>query len=337
MIKLGKFAVINMILALASLSTSSALAQALTWSSPTMQTGIQAFGQIDRAGVAAATYKGKIYIAYTDGGSAGNIWLTSQISGSVYTTPVKVAFGNGDEAVIHYSNPSLAVYNDRLWIGWVDNYGEADFTSTTDGNTFELGPWAPIASCSFPSTDEYQSPYDSPSLVAFGSKLYFGFRITHTNYLGICTISADTALNTLTASGQIYPEFTLGETPSLGVFDNNLYVAYKDTTGSNYIYLAQSTDGINFSLNTGAIGNHTSSAPSLATYNGALYIGYRQNSDGNKFYYTYSTDGVYFVPWISPSWTMGGPPALVVGPDNKLHNFFSENHSTHYLSTAVTE
>jgi hypothetical protein len=68
-----------------------------------------------------------------------------------------------------------------------------------------------------------------------------------------------------------------------------------------------------------------------------MHIGYRQNGTSNHFYYTYTADGVTFAHWIAPSFTMGGGPCLVVGPDGHLYDIFSENHNTHYLSTAVAQ
>lgn len=308
----------------------SAIAQILNWSSPTEYSPIQVGGQSGRGGVGAAVFNGKLYIAYTDNLSNGNLWLTYQTSPTTYAVPVLVTVPSSQN-VQSAMNPSLAVYNNRLWIVWVSSQ-VLNYTSTADGINFNLGThWAPVGSCGIGGI-----LLDSPNLTTFGSKLYIGFRTTSST-LGICTLtSTDPTLTDLAISTTDYPNFSLGESPGLGVFNGNLFVAYKDTSGSNYIYLAQSYNGVNFSLNTGATGSHTSSAPSIAVYNGVLYIGFRQNSSGDRFYYTYSLDGVNFSGPIEVHWTMGGPPALIVGPDLKLYNIFRQNDSGHYLFTAST-
>ena len=299
-------------------------AQALTWNLYLVDTAIRVSGQISHSGVAAATYNGKLYAAYSDHSSDGRLWLTYQLNQYNHSQPIQVP-----GAVVN-NNPTMAVYNNKLWLFWIDYpSGYLEVASTTDGVNFLYR-----GACSgIDPSNPYQSPYDSPSATVFGSNMVVGFR-TAKNYVGLCWITeSPTQAYTTWAT---YPgNYNLGEAPGLGVFKGKLYIAYKDTSGSNYIYLLTSTDGANFSLSTAATFNHTSAQPNLAVYNGALYIGYRQNSSDFHFYYTYSTDGANFAAWTAASFTMGGPSGLVVGPDGRFYNIFSQNANSHYLSSAV--
>jgi hypothetical protein len=310
--------------ALLLLFTHTASAQALSWNLYLVDTAIHVSGQISHSGVAAATYNGKLYAAYSDHSSDGRLWLTYQVDQYNHSQPIQIP-----GAVVN-NNPTMAVYNGKLWLFWIDYpSGYLDVASTTDGVNFQSR-----GACSgIDPSNPYQEPWDSPSATVFSGKIAVGFR-TNKNYVGICWVqeSPTLAYNTWAT----YPgNYNLGEAPGLGVFNGKLYIAYKDTSGSNYVYLLTSSDGTNFSLSTAATFNHTSSQPTLAVYNGVLYLGYRQNSSDFHFYYSYSTDGVNFAAWSSASFTMGGPPALVVGPDGRFYNIFSQNASSHYLSSAV--
>lgn len=325
-LKQRTFCGLFLLLSLLAVSSDLASAQTLNWGSPVQYSPIRVGGQNSRGGVGTAVFQGKLYIAYTDNSGNGNVWLTYQTSPTTYASPVQVTV-TGPQYVQSAGNPTLAVYYDRLYIAWIDSYGGVDFTYTTDGVTF---PAPQLGTCKQPTLAQ-----DSPSMTTWGYNaegLLIAYR-TRNSTLGICTV------NYVDLAGSVneYSNFSLGESPGAGSFNSKIYIAYKDTTGSNYIYLAESTDGVNFTGATGATGNHTSSAASVVEYRGVLYIGYRQNSDGDRFYYTYSTDGASFSSPIVVHWTMGGPPALIVGPDSKLYNIFRQNDSGHYLYTASAQ
>ncbi|MBS1806042.1 MAG: exo-alpha-sialidase [Acidobacteria bacterium] len=290
-----------------------------------VDTAIRVSGQISHSGVGAATYNGKLYVVYSDHSTNGNLWLTYRVDQFNYSTPVQVP-----GAVVN-NNPQLAVYNNKLYISFTDPNGLLYIETSTDGISFTNHG---VCSNMFTNSgNPYESAFDSPSMAVFGGNLYIGFR-TPKSGLGICLVT-ESPTHSYTASAYYPASFSLGEAPGLGAYNGKLYVAYKDTTGSNYIYLGESTNGVSWTFSNAATGNHTSSQPSLAVNNGVLYLGYRQNSSDFHFYYAYSTDGVYFTNGTSTTPTMGGPPALVVGPNGKLYNIFSQNSSSHYLSTAI--
>jgi hypothetical protein len=297
--------------------TAKAQPGLLSWGAPVMDTSIHVSGQTSRSGVGAAVFNGKIYIAYSDHSTNGNLWLTYQITPSSHSTPVKVP-----GAVVN-NNPALAVYNYRLWVVWVDSASNLYFASTSDGVTFDGN----YGGCNAPGT-----VLDSPSAVAFSSYLVIGYKTTSSTF-GLCNVSANNTSNHYT-----YPTWSVGDGPGLGVVNGNLWVANRDSGSNNYIRLHISPDGINFTYNSDATFNHTSTSPSIVFYNGNAYIGYRQNADACEFYYTYELGGG--APFLGPkilTWSMGGPPNLLVGPDGHLYNIFSQNASSHYLSTAIAQ
>lgn len=294
-------------------------AQTLSWSSPVEYSPIQVGGQLNGlGGVGTANWNGMMWVAYADNSLNGKLWLTHTTDGVTFAPPVQVAVSAGSGQTVYTAdNPSLAVFNGNLYIGYIDNYGEASFVKTTDGVNFGTN----IAGfCS-------ESATDSPSLAVFNNQLYFAFRTTSAT-LGLCVINSDNSTTT-----QTYSQFSLGDSPALGVFGNTFYVAFRNTSSNHYIYLAESTDGSNFTLSTAATGSHTSTACSIAVFNNVLYIGFRQNSSNNDFFYTYSTNGTTFSSPIQVPWTMGGPPSLVLF-NGYLYNAFRQNDSGHYLFTA---
>ncbi|MDI3255980.1 MAG: hypothetical protein QJR10_14540 [Bacillota bacterium] len=292
--------------------------QTLNWSSPREYTPIQIGGQANGlGGVGVANWNNSMYIAYTDNSGNGDVWLTHTSDGVNFATPVQVTV-TGSQTVYSAANPSLAVFNNKLYIAWVDNFGDATFVSTSDGSTFG----STLGLCT------NGTAMNSPSLAAFDGYLYLGYRTTSSTY-GNCRIATDNSTQNSTYG------YSVGESPALGVFNNRLYVAYKDTGGDHYIYLLISSDGSTFSQSSAATGSHTSTACSIAVHHNVLYIGFRQNDSGDRFYYTYSTDGVNFSGPIEVHWTMGGPPALVSSPsDLYLFNVFRQNDTGHYLFTA---
>jgi hypothetical protein len=302
-----------------------ASAQALNWDLQLYDTAIRVSGQVSHSGVGAATYQNRLYVAYSDHSGDGHLWLTYRIDPYNYSQPVQVP-----GAVVN-NNPQLAVYNNILVISWADPNGLLYITGTTDGVNFSN-----ITQCQGMTDDPYSSIWDSPSMAVMGSTLYIGFR-TPKGTLSICRVVGTDPQHFSTWAGGASGFPALSEAPGLGTFNGKLYIAYKDATDSHYIYLGETTDGVDFTFSNAAIGNHTSSQPSIAVYNGILYIGYRQNSDDRKFYYTYSIDGETFFHWSSASFSMGGPPALVVGPDGYFYNIFSKDSGDHYLSTAVAQ
>ncbi|HZB87657.1 MAG TPA: hypothetical protein VE291_03270 [Terracidiphilus sp.] len=313
------------LLALATVVALPASSQILGLTSPSADTSIQVSGQISRSGVGVATYNSKLWVVYSSHSSNGNLFITYQTGSNSYATPVQVP-----GAVVN-NNPQIAVYNNKLLISWVDNTGLLMVATTTDGLNFtNLGNCQGVIanSSSF-------GAFDSPSMAVLKNFLYIGFR-TSNGSLGICTVFQQTT-NLYTLDASFTSGFNLGDAPGLGTFNGVMYIAYKDNSGSNFIHLLETIDGVNFSVNDNALSNHTSTQPSLVEYLGVLYIGYRQNSSDDEFYYTYSTDGTTFQPFVSETWGMGGPPALVVGPDGKFYNIFSGNSSSHFLSTSSTQ
>jgi hypothetical protein len=304
---------------LAATSNAQTLSFQLT---PNQDRAIQIGGEANqKGGVGAAVWNNKTYVAYTDNSGNGNLWLTYTADGTNYVTPTQI-IAPAPYTVFSNSNPSLAVFNSKLYVAYVDNYGEPTYLSTTNGSTFQT-----FGTCGGGNAG------NSPSLTAFNGYLYCAYRNTSTNTLSIGQLNSSEVL-----TQRSYSNISVGISPGLGVFNNTLYVAYRDTGSDNYIYLAKSTDGVNFTLSNAATQDHTSTAVSLVVHNSILYLIYRQNDTGNRLYYAYSTDGSTFSGNNAVSITMGGNPAAVNATFNccsslsgDLFVIYRQNDSGHYL------
>lgn len=300
---------------------ASVQAQTLTWASPVEHTGVQVGGQpYGMGGVGAAVWNGDVYIAYADNSGNGNLWTAYTTTGAVFTKQ-QVNLSSG--APSDMGNPSLAVFNNLLYLAWINTSEQAEFAYSADGVNFTYaGSCTPTAGA-----------VASPSLTVFQGNLYMGIMTASGHYLAICKIAVDN-----TATVNEYPSFSVGDMPALGAYNNTLYAAFRDDSSSHYIYLAESTDGVNFLESTAATSSHTSTACSIVVYGGILYIGFRQNSSSDHLYYTYSTDGVTFSAPIYVGYTMGGPPALIdtFGTEvaGQIFNVFRQNDTGHYLYTS---
>ncbi len=293
---------------------------------PTEYSNIQVGGQLyGMGGVGTAIWNNRLYVAYTQNNYQGGTLLTYTSDGVNFSpsTIVPVGGATGFSA----SNPALTVFNNQLYIAFVDQYNIPVYTSTSDGVTFA----ALHAACSTTATA-------SPGMVAYKNNLYMGYMTASGHNLALCNITPPQKNPAPYAT--VYSNISLGDSPSLAVFNNTLYIAYRNDSGNHYLYLATSTDGINLTLSNAANSSHTSTAPSIAIHNGILYIMFRQNSSGDHLYYTYSTDGVNFSGPIYVGITMGGPPSATTATFNccstlngNLFVVFRQNDTGHYLFT----
>jgi len=335
---------ISALVALTSLFTIAnymgipASAQTLTFSTPERDTTTQIGGETNETGVGAAVFNNLMYVAYisvTKYDSKGNAFLyvaSNSDGGIYYNNKTAVVNSNNGANIIAASNPALAVWNNALYLGYIDGSGIASFVSSTDGEH-----WGTPTSCNLPGGDVADS---SPSMAVFNGDLYMGYRNHLNHYMDICQISTSHAPIVYEADNLPSLNFN----PSLAVYNNKLYAAFEGENSSHTLYFATTatTFGSGFTLQTGASGDQSGTAPSLAVHNGVLYLGFRSNDGSQVFLYKYSTDGVTFSKSTGGKWGEGGPPTLVNATgltgssyNGQLYVFFSSQTSApNYLCSS---
>ena len=107
------------------------------------------------------------------------------------------------------------------------------------------------------------------------------------------------------------PYDTIGSAPSLATFNGKVYAAFRSNDTRNVLYIASSTDGVNFGAARAYPQFTMGSAPSLAVFNNRLYVGFQANDSGHVLYITSSANGVDFNAASGKSNVqMGSAPSL---------------------------
>jgi hypothetical protein len=131
-----------------------------------------------------------------------------------------------------------------------------------------------------------------------------------------------------------YANLQMGSAPSMAVFNNKLYVAFRSNDSRNILFLTSSSDGVNFPAATGYTNIAMGSAPSLAVFNNKLYVAFLSNDSRNILFITSSSDGVNFPAATGYSnMVMGGAPSLAAY-NGQLFVAFKANDSSNQLFTA---
>lgn len=307
----------------------------VTFPFPSQDTTTQTGGEQDRQGVGAAVFNNTLYIAYTDSVPQTNgnyaIILASNTDGGA-TFGNKLQVTNGGFPIYGVNNPSLAVYNNKLYLAYNDAQTYSNVISSSDGVN-----WSNVHPCT-------TGVNSSVSLAVFNNLLYFGLRNASNGSVTMCAINAADQVVQVTN----LPQYTANAYPGIGVFtppggQPTLYVGYEALSNDHNINLLLSTDGVNYSFSSAAASDQTSTAPSFAIHNGIFYLGFRTNDGDHKFLYKYTTNGSNWSGNVDQNWTMGGPAALINATNltgspynGYLFNIFTSNDSSHYVWSSRT-
>jgi len=289
-----------------------AYSQTISFATPERDTTNKIGGEVGETGVGAVNFNNALYVAYAgptivDSSHDANVYIAYNTDGSPTYGNLHFAVNddNFGQPVISSNNPALTVWNDALWLATTQGNdpsgdGLAFLYRSTDGIHFSGfgGVCHPDG-----STADIDG---SPSLVAFNGSLYLGIRDHNTHAMVLCRYGADGSI----VSNEI-SSITSNFNPSLAVFNGQLYAAIESNNSSHTLYFYTSSDGLTFTLHTGASSDQSSTAPSLAVHNNVLYLGFRTNDSSQVFKYKYSTDGTTFSSSIAPGWSEAGPPTLV--------------------------
>jgi len=232
---------------------------------------------------AITSWNSKLWLSYT--GSDGYVYLVSSADGLTFSSPVVARQCTGCQLITSNSQPSLAVYNNFLWIAWTNPNGLA-YATTGDGSN-----WVYDKGCD----SNIATPLNGTTvgLAVFKQDLYFAYGankasgwelvVCHTNGLDISNPAGYAITNT-------YPSLQVGGGISIYADPSYMYLAYKDISTSNYIHVTGTTDAVNF----------TSTA----------YSGIRENADSftaagttvfnsSTYYFAYVENSSSHHLWVS--------------------------------------
>jgi hypothetical protein len=178
------------------------------------------------------------------------------------------------------ATPSLAGFNGHVYMTHVG--GESGSTQVWF-DRFDTGMWSWL--------QDYALPYrstGSPTIAAFGSKLYFVGVTPGTGQLWWATMNA----NETFTSSQLLPSMYSSSPPSLAVLNGRLYMVHMAGFTSNMVL--NSFDGTSWGpditiqggLNGGP--QHSSTAPAIAAYGGVLHMIHRETT-GDGIWWSYYT------------------------------------------------
>jgi hypothetical protein len=242
-----------------------------------------------------AVYKNTLYAAFVDG--YAHVYITKSSGGdaSSFSTPSRIyqpgTFGN---TLWPDGSPTLAVVGNYLYLFFV-------LVDETDGNQiqsmyFDGTSWHGPGPCAYTpaSVSTGATDHAAVGVAAFNNKLYVGMQIgssTTANTLTVCSSTGISNKGTFKNYPSIHPEGGI----SAATWDNDLFFGFKGNTGSNYLNLLLSGDGVNFSSIV-FDGNQTNYpiringttgyeiAPSLVPFDSQLWIFYTSNDNTHYLY-----------------------------------------------------
>jgi hypothetical protein len=127
----------------------------------------------------------------------------------------------------------------------------------------------------------------------------------------VCTTGAKAQgdpLYDLAQPGTLYMNQQFGTSPSMAVFNNEIYIAYQANDGSHNTMITTSSDGVNFStpVRYSYLQTHSATGPVITNWNGLLWLAYT-GVDG-YVYLASSSNGIDFFG------STGGAPTPVIDP-----------------------
>ncbi len=236
------------------------------------------------AGTAPAitTWNGKLWLAFT--GSDSYVYLASSSDGITFSTSIQAVPCLGCQAQVSNSQPSLAVYNNQLWIAWTNSNG-VQFTTWTGSS------WVYNQGCG--SNSPLPLNATTVGLASYGSNLYFAYGankasnyelvVCHTNGLAVGNPAGYAITNTY-PSLQVGGGISISTEPSFSY----MYLAYKDISTSDYIQVTGTSDGSNFTSTTYSgireNGDSSTAAGTTIFNNSTYYFAYVENSSSHHLW-----------------------------------------------------
>jgi hypothetical protein len=294
-----------------------------------------------------AVFNGKLYMAWKGSASATGTTDDQHIyynyfDGAKWSPQQRVSDGVQPATS---SGPSLAVFNNKLYMAW-----EGSSDSHIYYNYFDGAKWSPqqrVSDGVQPATS------DRPSLAVFNDKLYMAWwglnSASHVdwsmyyNYFDGAKWSPQQAVSRASAREG---EYNTAHGPSLAFFNGKLYMAWVGSiANSDHIYYSY-FDGTNWSPEQrvlGAVEPETYDNPSLVVFNDKLYMAWRgpfsshPDIKDDHIYYNYF-DGAKWSPQQIVNWTpqqsvLGVMHHRTTGQGTNMTNLtVPTRHATRHLS-----
>ena len=252
-----------------------------------------------------AFFKDRLYVAFIANDSGQNVLICTTADGITWQP---LSGKGGTDSDIHQASgsaPSLAVFKDRLYVGFVSNDSNQNVLvcSSADGNT-----WEPLNGGGATNPDIHQASNGSaPSFAVFKDRLYVGFIANNSGQNVLVCSSADGAnWEALNGAGGTNPDIhqaSNSSAPSLAVFKDRLYVAFIANDSGQNVLVCSSSDGNTWVPLNGAGGTNpdihqasNGSGPSLAIFNDRLYVAFIANDSGQNVLVCSSDDGKTWKP-----------------------------------------
>jgi len=231
------------------------------------------------------SWNNELWLAYT--AENGDVYLMSSSNGVNFSSPVLLYYGGGSGGtVIANSSPTLAVFNNTLWISVVVN-GSGTTTyletlTTTNGTTFTTASY-----CGDQAPDGAEPQTGAAVGVAvFSNKLWYAYQAQGdwNHELVVCSTNGENG-------GQAYyePGLQVGSGVSAVSYQGDLILAYKAYSGDNDLTIASAPDGATYTTNAYSgitINGNQELNPSAAVLGNVFYLAYTQNNSGHHMYVT---------------------------------------------------
>ena len=202
--------------------------------------------------------------------------------------------------------PSLATFNGRLWMAFIDQNNVLNVASYGPGgpegvNVFSGVSLVPGASRA------------APSLAVFNNKLWMAIIANNTTNTLLLASSSDgiawSGFVGVPTPGNPGRSLTA---PSLASFNNKLWMAIVADNNTGTLLLASSPDGANWSAFAGVPGL-SKAAPSLAAFDNKLWMAIIADNKTNTLLLASSSDGTTWSSFVGVP-TPGNPGEGLIGP-----------------------
>ncbi len=215
---------------------------------------------------------------------------------SYYNVPGYIGEFNDYQYLDAWSNAVSSFNNAGLsWTMW--SYKAIHGTGSDSWGYYNPKFYPPIPNIESDSAATIQADWQqwtTANAFAFNGDGINGGGVNTGGGTGTGTGTTGSGVNLSFTAGTASPNISMGSSPSFATFNGKLYAAFRANDSRNILFIATSTDGVNFGSATGYGNIQMGSAPSLAVYNNKLYVAFQANDSSHKLFITSSTDGVTF-------------------------------------------
>jgi hypothetical protein len=245
----------------------------VTWTSDGITWNGKAYTTLNTSySPAIAFYNGNLWVAWISDGKNGltkgvlYVDYTNNPSAGFSASPIAV-LNSFDNPYIPSSSPTLAVYNNQLWIASVDSDDNIITWGTTDGSSF-VSASACQGNANDPSGNKPRLDAQV-GMAVFNGRMYYAYQ-TNAQTVRVCATNGGVSDATYSSAGGT----STGGGVSATVYDGHLTFTFKDNTSGNHPVIVGTTDGVNYTGETAAfsMNGNNEITPGTAVYNNHFYV-----------------------------------------------------------------